>query len=507
VVRWVRVQANVYHDGAGRPVRMVGVMLDITEGRDAEKRLLASEKQFRGIFDHLQDGYFDADLDGTIRLVSPAGVAMLGYQSASELVGKNMERDVYVDPASRARIIAQLLHEPESSVRYATAFKRRDGGEIAVEGNVRLARHADGAPQRIDGIVRDVTERHRDEQELVRVREEALQASQAKSQFLANVSHEIRTPMNAIMGLAHLALRQVEDPRQREYLTKIQGAGQILLGIMNDVLDSAKIEAGKLTLEEREFELGPVLDGIRDMSAPRAEERGLKVSFSVGAEVPARLVGDSLRLGQVLLNLVGNAVKFTAQGEVAIAVAVARGGSDDVELSFRVSDSGIGMTEEQMQALFQPFSQADGSTTRRYGGTGLGLSISKQLVELMKGTLAAKSVFGQGSTFSFSAVFGIGKGVSPVPEQALEGMAPGDGGPEAGGGRVHHDPRAEAGSGLRGVRILLIEDNDINQQIAGELLRGAGGDVVVAGNGWDGVAAVETPMAGGTPSAPRTARG
>jgi PAS domain S-box-containing protein len=490
-VRWVRVQANVYHDGAGRPVRLVGVMLDVTERREADRRLQASETQFRGIFDHMQDGYFGADLDGSIRLVSPAGVAMLGYASASELVGKDMARDVYVDPGRRARLMVQLLGEPESNVCYAAAFKRRDGGEIAVEGNVLLSRRADGTPRGVEGIFRDVTARHREEQELAGAQEEALQASRAKSQFLANVSHEIRTPMNAIIGLAHLALGHAEDPRQRAYLTKIHAAGQILLGIMNDVLDSSKIEAGKLTLEERAFELAPVLGGVRDMSAARAEERGLKVSFSVADDVPAWLVGDSLRLGQVLMNLVGNAVKFTSQGEVAIAVGVARRGSADVELSFRVRDSGIGMTDAQVQALFQPFSQADGSTTRRYGGTGLGLSISKQLVELMKGTLEAESVFGEGSTFTFSAMFGVGKAV----EGASAAIAAADVAGEARGAHVHGDPDGDAAGRLRGLRILVIEDNEINQQIACELLRAAGADVVTARNGWDGVAAVEAATA------------
>jgi two-component system sensor histidine kinase/response regulator len=256
-------------------------------------------------------------------------------------------------------------------------------------------------------------ERNRAEEETISLLEEtlaarktAVEATKAKSDFLANMSHEIRTPMNAIIGLGHLAMKTDLSPKQRDYLTKIQLSSNSLLGIINDILDFSKIEAGKLDMEQTNFYLDEVLVNLANLIALKAEEKGLELLFDVNTETPAALVGDPLRLGQVLINLANNAVKFTEHGEIVIKVAPLETTDSQATLQFSVQDSGIGLTEEQRGKLFQAFSQADSSTTRKYGGTGLGLTISKRLCEMMGGKIWVESEAGVGSTFQFTAIFG-----------------------------------------------------------------------------------------------------
>ncbi|WP_312551985.1 response regulator [Massilia sp.] len=251
-------------------------------------------------------------------------------------------------------------------------------------------------------------------------------ATRMKSDFLANMSHEIRTPMNAIIGMSRLALMADPDPKLRNYLGKILGAGEHLLGLVNDILDFSKIEAGKMTLERVPFDMGELLEHLSNMTAVKTDARRVELVFRVGRGVPARLLGDPLRLGQILINLTSNAVKFTERGEIVVAVEVAARTTDAVTLRFCVSDTGIGMDEAQLAQLFQSFSQADGSITRRYGGTGLGLSISKQLVELMGGAIAVASTPGVGSSFSFTVQLGVGDeaaaGAVAAPVAPLQAM-------------------------------------------------------------------------------------
>ncbi|WP_417911853.1 ATP-binding protein [Candidatus Electronema sp. TJ] len=321
----------------------------------------------------------------------------------------------------------------------------------------------DGTRKALFVIGRDITEHREMEQQLIKAKQEAEAASEAKSRFLANMSHEIRTPMNAVIGMSKLALETGLSPIQKSYVEKVHGAAELLLGILNDILDFSKIEAGKMSLEHIDFSLKAVLENLRSLIAFKAAEQELDLLVELPDNVPEVLKGDPLRLGQVLINLGNNAVKFTKKGGVSVSVELEEQNGTQVTLHFCVSDSGIGMTEEQQERLFQFFSQADTSTARQYGGTGLGLAISKKLVEMMGGTIWVTSRFGQGSCFHFVLPMEVGdpdslarKQTAKLPQQMDQ---------------------------LRGAKILLVEDNEINQELAKILLSRRGIEVTVASNG------------------------
>ncbi|CAG2144662.1 response regulator [Cupriavidus numazuensis] len=299
----------------------------------------------------------------------------------------------------------------------------------------------------------------------------AEEATRAKSLFLANMSHEIRTPMNAIIGFSQLALKTELNRKQADYLSRIHDAGTSLLGIINDILDSSKIEAGKLSIERAEFSLDSVFDRVTTLIGHRVADKELELVFDVRDDVPETLVGDPLRLGQVLTNLIGNAVKFTTQGLILVHVACVERLGEQLTLEFSVRDTGIGMTPEQCGRLFQPFTQADGSTTRKYGGTGLGLSISKKLVELMGGAISAESTAGVGSMFRFSVRLGVG---SDTGQRILPGE-------------------------MRDWRVLVADDNPAARATLVTLCTRLGLRAHEAGSGHEALAAVELASQNGQP--------
>jgi two-component system, sensor histidine kinase and response regulator len=326
----------------------------------------------------------------------------------------------------------------------------------------------DGTPGGLVGLIVDITPLKNAEREAQQARAAAEAAAAAKADFLANMSHEIRTPLNAIIGLTHIALQSDLTPRQRGYLEKVDTAGKSLLGIINDILDFSKIEAGKMSIETTDFSLGELLEQMADLTVDKANDKGLGLSFDCAPEIPDRLSGDPLRIRQVLLNLVGNALKFTDRGEVAVTVRRIASDGVNLRLRFEISDTGIGMDETQQQRLFSPFTQADTSTTRRFGGTGLGLSICKQLVGLMGGEIGVTSTPGQGSRFFFELPLGVVATDGTVPPR-------------------RHRQRDLIPEVLRGKRVLLVEDNEVNREMAEEILGAAGLLVTTSVNGSEAV--------------------
>ncbi|MBF0160329.1 MAG: CHASE domain-containing protein [Magnetococcales bacterium] len=412
--------------------------------------------------------------DRCIRSFNPAAEEMFGYR-ASEVVGSNVH---------------MLMPEPYRSAHDGYVQRHLDSGERRIIGTGRevQGRHKDGTvfplwlavgAAQIEqellfvGCMVDLTRRKQVEAEIIAAREMADEANHAKSRFLANMSREIRTPMNAIIGLSHLAMQTDLTIKQRDYLGKIQLSAQILLGIINDILDFSKIEAGKFSMEKVLFSLDSVLDNLVAMVGVRVDEKGLKLLLSRSERVPASLIGDPVRLGQILINLVSNAIKFTEQG--TILVNMDRQGVRDgaVQLRMAVCDSGIGMTDEQMGRLFQVFSQADVSTTRQYGGTGLGLSISRQLARMMEGDIEVDSTPGVGSTFTVTAWFGDVGGQTGQYGYCLTSQfaASGNAAP------------ATANRAILSARVLVADDSPINQQVAVELLKMYGLKVTVVNDG------------------------
>ncbi len=375
--------------------------------------LTKSEARMRLVLDSAGDGIIGVDNEGRATFVNNAAERMLGF-GEGELIGHPIH-----DLIHHSRFDGSPYPADECPMR--SAFT--DGEVHRVDEEMLWRRDRTGFqaeytanPIRREGqvigaviVFNDITERKRAEERLRQAQEAAEAANKAKGDFLANMSHEIRTPMNAILGMTHLGLKTDLTPQQSDYLHKIQTAGNALLGIINDILDFSKIEAGKLEMETVPFQLDQVMDNLASLITVKAHEKeGIEVLFCTNPDVPRTLVGDPLRLGQVLINLANNAVKFTQRGEIVVTTELVQRKEKTVEIRFAVKDTGIGLTVEQQARLFQSFSQADTSTTRKFGGTGLGLAISKRLVEMMGGRIWVESGPGQGSTFAFTAVFGIG---------------------------------------------------------------------------------------------------
>ena len=388
--------------------------------------------------------------------------ADLHYSQQDDFYANAAAADAGLAEASTADLLAAIAGMQSLYDATYRFIRPLDGRTIWVRSMARVVRDEHGQPVHIYGVLQDVSERKQAELDLLAAKDSAEEATKAKSDFLANMSHEIRTPMNAIIGMSHLALQTDLDKRQRNYIEKVHRSGENLLGIINDILDFSKIEAGKMGMETIGFRLEDVMDNLANLVGMKAEDKGLELLFNTAPQVPTALLGDPLRLGQVLINLGNNAVKFTERGEIVVGIEKVSEDANGVELHFWVKDSGIGMTPEQCSKMFQSFSQADASTTRKYGGTGLGLAISKNLVELMKGRIWVESEPGKGSSFHFHAHFGVQ--TEPQPRRMF---------------------RADE---LLGLRVLVVDDNAAAREILSTMARTFGLEVDVA---WDGKQALE----------------
>jgi len=426
--------------------------------------LAEREAYFRAIFENAAVGIITRDTGRHLMGVNSAYERMLGYTRA-ELEQVDATQLMEPDDLARARELqAKLTASELSSFSTERCYRRKDGSALWADVITSAIRNEAGVLIATVTMINDISERKAAEQAMREAKEIAEEATRSKSMFLANMSHEIRTPMNAVIGMSHLALKTELTPRQRDYVQKIHNAGTALLGIINDILDFSKIEAGKLDMESVPFDLEEVMSGVSTMVGQKVFDKGLELLFDTGAGVPQQLVGDPLRVGQILVNLVNNAVKFTEQGEVQLQVALAERHGDRVKLKFAVRDTGIGMTPEQCARLFKAFTQADGSTTRKYGGTGLGLTISKRLTEMMGGTIWVESEAGKGSTFCFTAWFGLG----------VEGQR-----------------RKVVPENLNGARVLVVDDNAGAREVLAEQLSGLPFSVDQVGSGAEAIAAVQ----------------
>jgi PAS domain S-box-containing protein len=434
------------------------------------------EKRYHDLFENAHDVVYTHDLAGNLTSFNKAAEKLTGYTRGET---RSMNILDLVEPAGRTSLRRWLDHLAGGGATGTIELQlvARDGHHSILEVNARLI-HQGGKPVEVEAIGRDVTDRKRVESELERARLGAEAGARMKDQFLANMSHEIRTPLNGVIGLTALLLDTPLADDQREYLEMVKSSADSLMILINDILDFSKIEAGKFRLDPIRFQFRPYLEEAIRLMRIRAVQKGIEVGVEVAAAVPAELVGDTGRLRQVLVNLLGNAVKFTQRGSVKLAVRVEGADASSTLLHFLVEDTGIGIVPEKQQMIFEAFSQADGSTTRHYGGTGLGLAICSQLVTLMGGRIWVESEPGQGSRFHFTARFGL-----PAAEPATSGL-----GEEAAAGAAA--PQSERPPGEK-LRILLAEDNAVNQHLVKGVLERNGHSVRAVWNGAEALEAIE----------------
>jgi PAS domain S-box-containing protein len=486
--RWIASYAEPRFATDGAFLGHVGFSQDITERKCAEQALLSSEERFRELAENVREVFWIIDPSTKqVLYISPA-YEQLWETSREHVFDDQMLWVESIHPDDRDRVLvmfANQLHGQSDEAEYR--IKTPNGQEKWIRNRSFPIRDDSGQLVRIIGIAEEVSERKRYEAELIHAREGAETANQAKSRFLANMSHEIRTPMNGVLGMIQLLLETELVPEQKQYAEVAQNSGRNLLALIDDILDLSKIEAGKITLENRCFNLREMVSEVVQLLSVQASSKGLSIVSHVSPSMPC-VRGDAHRLRQVLNNLTSNAIKFTAQGEVTLVAKLVNEHQGKASVHFAITDTGIGIKPEQAATLFTPFTQADASTTREYGGTGLGLAICKQLVEMMGGSIVLESGEGTGSTFSFMLLFEI---VIEEPEVEQTTNS------ELSVGQDIENDRPIATSGAiedsgREVRILVAEDNSVNRMVALAQLGKLGYKADAVENGAEAVGAVQS---------------
>lgn len=436
---YARVIAHAIEEEDGKVSAVISYLLDVSARVRAEREALEIRDQLHAIFDTAADGILVLNEEGLIETANPAAEHLMGISSV-ELSGRNIAQFFSSCPPQLISFHPQFADNCLLPRLSKTQCYRRDGVNTPVE--VSISEFLAGGRPYFAGIFRDITAQEQTQEELRRARDDAEAALRAKSDFLAVMSHEIRTPLNGVIGMAQLLTKTKLNAEQRDYLSSIVSSGQTLLSLINDILDFSKIEAGKVTIEPIPFDLQKLIEEVADLMNPRVVEKNLELIFHYSPSTEFRLIGDPGRLRQILLNLVSNAIKFTKQGHIYLDIATIPT-HDSVKLAITVEDTGIGIAEEKLPLLFQKFSQADPSTTRRFGGTGLGLAICKALTELMHGDIWIRSVEGSGSVFGFYVM--LQKDNRPIPS-------------------------AKQLAELRGVRVLILDDMETNRRFLREAL-------------------------------------
>ena len=459
-VKYIHATALLEKEEDGTPLRMIGTNQDITQQKLAEAAIIESKERleaaaFAGII-----GIWDWDIIHD-RLYWDSVMHQLYDVPPEEFTGTSQSWSSAILPEDRERVEKELQEAMQGSKTFDSEFRIRwrDGSIRHLKAGSKIIFNQSGEAVRMLGVNYDLTDQKLVEIALNDAKAKAESANRMKSDFLANMSHEIRTPMNAVLGISQLLQDTRLDSQQKDYLEKMRKSSESLLGIINDILDYSKIEAGKLDIAPSKFALDDMLDSLAKLFSFAAEDKGLELIFDIVPDLPPLLIGDPLRFRQILNNLLGNAIKFTSQGNVTLRMQRASQQEDTLTLRVSVSDTGIGMTPEQISRLFTPFEQADTSTTRRFGGTGLGLAITKRLVEMMQGEISVQSTADSGSTF----VFTLPLGISAV---AIPGVS------------APH---------MRGTRTLVVEDNELSKEILQNILHSWKFDVQVASSGEEGL--------------------
>ncbi|MBB5035503.1 PAS domain-containing hybrid sensor histidine kinase/response regulator [Prosthecobacter vanneervenii] len=435
---------------------------------EAVRELAESEERFALAVRGTNDGIWDWDIRTGKVFFSPRWKSMIGYEE-TELENSFATFESLLHPEDHDRVMA-ILNDYLSgfSPYYAVEFRFRhkDGSWRWILARGRALRDASGTPYRMAGSHTDITERRHVEEELRQARHDAEAASSAKSSFLANMSHEIRTPMNGVIGMSELLLGTELNDTQREYLEMLKLSADSLLELLNDILDFSKIEAGRMDLDAHEFDLSEVVTEVAQAMGVRAFQKRLVLLHHINSDVPVRLIGDDGRLRQILVNLVGNAIKFTNEGGVTIDVSLESLTADKATLHFKVNDTGIGISDDMHESIFEAFTQAESSTSRRYGGTGLGLAICHDLVGLMQGRIWVESQPGKGSTFHFTAAFGRTSGISIKPRA----------------------PRKKTVVTTNtSMKVLIVEDGHVSQLVGARMLEKRGHHVTLASSGREAI--------------------